>query len=318
MEQKNRWFDSGFAKGLLGALAVVTLIGMGPPMLAGTMKFWDSTNGKPRTVSDKYPMPVRFGLTWQSGINVTLQNCTSGGIPLNEVDNPTVCLTDDGGSFVNDTTDCTDAGTNDVAPFPDPAAIGDAFYIGNIGTIDNRKIYGKFNAVNITIGTSGNTSLTVAWQYWDGDSWEPLTFVRQDLVDFDEAAAADYWNTFKPPTDWQNTVVNGTRAYYIRVRVATFSSTTTQALVTQLWVTSLDTDLANQVVCRADTDETEDVWCKPIGDVDGTDVGLDNGFVFDAGTGSKTWETDRSSGEYICCGDGGAVNFMCSNHYNGQ
>lgn len=293
------------------ALAAVFALGVMPPMLASTVKWYDhdetgAETRRVKTVSDKNPLPVRDALVWSGVVNETFETCnTDGGVPIAELDDVTVALQDNGGSFTDETTDANDAGTNDVAPFPDPAAEDDAFYIGAAD---------QFTGIKFDIGTQGSTVLTVTWEYYDGvdaDGWATLTFMRQDVADFDEATGL-HWNTFDPPSGWIETVVDGTRAYYVRARVSAFTSTTTQALLDEASVTTLGTDTAKQVTIRADSDETEDVWCIPLRDAGATDVDADNGQIIDAGTGVYTFPVDRSSAEIVCCGDGGDVDFAAS------
>ena len=132
-----------------------------------------------------------------------------------------ICFQDDGTVFTDYTSECV-SGNGDIIFIPVVAEANDAFYIGHATQ--------PFATVNIdtTSGVQGVTTLTVAHEYWDGDSWEVLTYGLQEVNDFDEAVG-DYYNTFEPPSDWQSTTVNSTAGYYIRIRVATFSSSGTDA-----------------------------------------------------------------------------------------
>lgn len=301
-----------------GALLAVAGGGI---MLGTSVSFFDASdpsgNEPPgqRSVSSDYPLPVRQAGRGKGATNVTLQACATGGIPLNEVDDLTAWISDDGGSYTDDTTDANDAGTGDTTVFPATPAEDDAVYIGHAGTLNkNGTLEGKFNGIYIDIGTAGSTSMTVTWEYWDNQDddedgtkeWDTLTFVRQDVVDFDETAGT-YWNTFDPPSDWAPIAINGVRGYYVRARVSAFTSTTTSAVVDQAQLTTLDTDVAKQIIIRTDSDETEDVWCLPVGSDNADDVAVDNGFVIDAGTGALTVEVEQSAGEWLCCGDGGTT-----------
>lgn len=132
-----------------------------------------------------------------------------------------ICFQDDGGSFTSFISECA-TGTNDIDFLPAVAEVNDAFYIGHATQ--------PFATVNMdtTSGVQGSTSMTVVWEYWDGDSWETLTFGLQEVVDFDESVG-DYYNTFQPPSDWASTSVNSTAGYYIRMRVSAFTSSGTDA-----------------------------------------------------------------------------------------
>lgn len=137
-----------------------------------------------------------------------------------------LCQQDDDDSFTSFTSECA-TGNGDVDFFPAVAEVDDAFYIGNAAS--------TFASINIdtTSGTQGSTSMTVVWEYYDGDSWETLTSLsttlsRQDVIDFDEAVG-DYYNNFEPPSDWTAVEVNSITAYWIRVRVTAFTSSGTDA-----------------------------------------------------------------------------------------
>ena len=71
-------------------------------------------------------------------------------------ENIDVFFTDDGGTFVDDTTDINDAGADDVQPFPATQATDDAIYFGH------RK---QSSGIRVLIGTAG-TDLV-----WD-EQWE--------------------------------------------------------------------------------------------------------------------------------------------------
>lgn len=137
---------------------------------------------------------------------------------------PTSIQADDGGVFTNETTDGTNATVNDVTiPI---TALNDAFYIG----------YSKpFQAVKMKYSTAGVYNATVAWEYWNGSSWTSLTCL-DETQGFTKAAGTRYLIIPNKPADWVATAVNGTSAYYIRMRVSAFTSATTQPLGDQFWL----------------------------------------------------------------------------------
>lgn len=251
-----------------------------------------ATNPPRRATSDIHPLPVKPALVWQDTLNITVEDCATGNHPLNEYTDVGFLFTDDGGVFVDDTADATNDTVNDVDPWPAVPAVDDAVYFGAANT---------FQFVRIVVGTQGSTVMTVLWEYWDGDSWETLTMDQQNVVDFDEAVAT-YLNHWDVPSDWALTTVDSQSAYWVRARVSAFTSHTTNALLTQIWVGDTTTDAARQLVIRGDTDETEDLWCHPA-----DTAAIDIGQVIDAGTGSKTVEVDKEASEIYCCGDGGPV-----------
>lgn len=238
---------------------------------------------------------IRHGLVWKETINITVDQCSNEGTPIQDNASVGYAEQDDGGSFTDEATDINDAGANDVAVFPATPAVDDAFYVG----ADS-----KFSRVKWTIGTAGSTVMTVTWEYYDSSgSWSALTWEQQSVVDFDETAGT-YENIHEVPGNWVMTAVDGQVAYWIRARVSAYTSVTTQALVTQAWLGLTSSGQGNQVVIRADTDETEDLWCNAGED----SVAVDDGFVIDAGTGALTTEVgQRGARDIWCCGDGGTV-----------
>lgn len=236
-------------------------------------------------------------LKWKETLNLNIASCATGANRL-QTDtafgsgSTSYFFTDDGGSFVDDTTDAGDAGTGDVAIWPTTPAVNDAIYYGSDTT---------FNMLRFDIGTQGSTVMTVLWEYYDGDSWETLTQTRTDVADWDEAAGNTHFNNFDPPSDWAATTVNSQSAYWVRQRVSAFTSTTTAAVGDQIWLGDAADVPARYVVIAPDPDETEDYLCGQSG------TAADVGFYIKAGTGSLGIETELNAHEVYCCGDGGAV-----------
>jgi hypothetical protein len=118
--------------------------------------------------------------------------------------------------------DINDAGASDVTLPPiQVTATGDAIYIGGDAFPDG---------LSFTIGTAGDyDDIMLQWQYWDGDSWEPLTVTVDETNLFETAK----------PSDFEPSVVNGEEAYWIRCVVTAFGgspSITTAPLGTQGWL----------------------------------------------------------------------------------
>lgn len=149
-----------------------------------------------------------------------------------------LCQQDDGTVFTSYTSECA-TGNDDVILLPAVPAANDAFYFGH-ATSPFAKI-----DVDTTNGTSGDTVLTVVWEYYNVDTtWDTLTFGRQDAVDFDESVGS-LINTFQPPSDWGSVAVNSVTGYWIRMRVTAYTSSTTdpQADTVVLGMTTIGTGL---------------------------------------------------------------------------
>jgi hypothetical protein len=138
--------------------------------------------------------------------------------------------TDGAGTSILDVT----ANINDSAGDPDVTVFQTAPTADN----DNNTIYfgmkERFFGLKFSIGTSGSTVITTAWEYYNGTTWTALPFGRQQVVDFDEAAGT-YYNEWGNLTDWDQNAVNSITAYWVRCRVESFTSNTTSAVLNQAW-----------------------------------------------------------------------------------
>ena len=130
---------------------------------------------------------------------------------------------DDGGSFTDETTDAADlGGGGDVNLLPGTPAVNDAFYFGHTS---------KFDTIDILITTAGSGN-TLAWEYWDGDSWEAVTGLADGSAAFSKAFLCRV--TFTIPGDWATTTVDSQGPYYyIRARV---SGAGNQAVAERIWL----------------------------------------------------------------------------------
>jgi len=146
---------------------------------------------------------------------------------LETVSQAVLCYTDDGGAYVDKTTDMNDAGANDVNLLPAVPAVDDALYLGHATK--------QFGQVDLTIGTAGVGTWTVAWQYWNGTAWTALNGVTDGTSHF-MAAAGAVAVTFSVPPDWAKCTVDGVNGYWVRANVATYAAVTTQPLGTVAWV----------------------------------------------------------------------------------
>lgn len=268
-----------------------------------------------RVTGSQWPLPTQPGLVWTSTINLTAEQCdgdtdasADNFTRLQKVSDLTTFFTDDGGSFVNDTTDANDAGTDDVNPWPATPAVNDAIYIGSSE---------KFNFVQVIISTTGSTVMTVTWEYWDSGEWTTLTFNRQEAVDFDEANGT-YYNDFNPPAAWDTTTVNSVSGYWVRARVSAFTSHTTDALLTSVRVGLLSTNPGHQVILRHEDAETEDLWIRPCADAlanEGPDV--DEGLQQEP-TDRHVFEVMANPREICVCAEGGTTKIQAAVYNDGQ
>ena len=146
------------------------------------------------------------------------------------------CLCDDGGTVTDETADINNVAANDVPLLPAAPEENDATYFGN---------YDKFDKLTIDIGTQGVKApgdWSIAWEYWDGDSWEALADVVDGTAEF-TAAAGNHDVIFTVPNDWAEKEIDITAggsitAYWIRARVdaATTNPIGAQPLADQGWL----------------------------------------------------------------------------------
>ena len=141
-------------------------------------------------------------------------------------------IDDDGGVQSDDTTDANDPGANDF-PLTPPNG-------GNTWDVNDATYFGfseEVGGMRVNVGTAlvpSAVAPVVAWEYWDGDSWETLA----DISD-----GPDRWTvsgegnvSWTIPGDWATTTVNSQGPfYYVRSRVTTGCDIDTQALGTQVW-----------------------------------------------------------------------------------
>ena len=123
-----------------------------------------------------------------------------------------VRLNTTGSTFTNNDVEAdTVAGT----PFTGPADnVDDQMYIGKLT---------QYKEVNIQMGTLGDYTAEITWEYWDGSAWMPLTTGGADDLE------ANGVMTITVPGDWALTTVDGVQAYWIRTVIVT-SAVATAAL----------------------------------------------------------------------------------------
>lgn len=120
-------------------------------------------------------------------------------------------ISDDGGTFVNETADANNATVGDVVLTPAVPVVNDAFYVG---------FRFRFQELDLVVSTAG-VGGTLAWEYWNGAAWAALPGLDDTTSGFTAAAGA-YTVSWALPTNWaKNTVNLQGPFYYIRARVAT-------------------------------------------------------------------------------------------------
>ena len=116
---------------------------------------------------------------------------------------------------------------NDVELLPTTVAglsEDDAFYFG----LDK-----KWGQLWLDIGVPAVGNFALAHEYWDGGAWVALTGVVDNTGEF--AVSGKHNIHWTVPGDWALTVVDGDNLYWIRARVTTVTTYTTQPLGTQGW-----------------------------------------------------------------------------------
>ena len=138
-----------------------------------------------------------------------------------------LCITDDGGLYVNETTPIQEATADDVEVLPATPAVDDAIYFGHA-----TETFAKI-ALNQT--TQGAGTWTVTWQYWNGTAWTALSGVTDGTTAFTAAVGfvTVVWST---PTDWASCPVDNIDGYWVRAVVATYSAITTAPQIGQGYI----------------------------------------------------------------------------------
>jgi len=135
---------------------------------------------------------------------------------------------EDGGAFTDYTTEINSVGANDVHLLPvctnGGLDVNDAFYFG----LD--KVWGQ---LWLNIGTPAVGNFALAHEYWDGDSWEPLTNVVDNTNEF--TIAGNHNIKWTVPGDWALKLIDGDNLFWVRARVTAVVDYSLQPLGTQGW-----------------------------------------------------------------------------------
>jgi hypothetical protein len=136
-----------------------------------------------------------------------------------------IAYDDSGPTFTDETAQANDATANDMTLLPATPAVNDAYYFGYASL---------WNWLNLKIGTAGAGTWTITWEYWNGSAWTALSGIYDTANGFRASGMNSV--AFRRPDDWTNKDVNGVTLYWIRGRVSSYTSKTTQPLGTQAWI----------------------------------------------------------------------------------
>jgi hypothetical protein len=162
---------------------------------------------------------------------VTPQNISKTASPGTQLANERTypisgAVADDGGVQTDETIAANNDTANDMTLLPAVPAVNDAYYFA----------YGStFGKIRLNQGTAGAGEWTIVWEYWNGTTWAGLSNVNDETNGF--RASGHKFITFDVPGDWATTTVAGLGPYYwVRSRMTTYTSITTQPLGTRAWI----------------------------------------------------------------------------------
>jgi hypothetical protein len=145
-----------------------------------------------------------------------------------------LCITDDGGLYVNETTPANEATADDVEIVGTTLAAGDAIYIGHATK--------TFAQIDINISTQGDyTDPVIAYKYWNGTAWTAVSGLTDGTTAF-EAATGVVSSTFTLPTDWALNTVDSVNGYWIQISVTSITASVTPCQIQQVWVIADESD----------------------------------------------------------------------------
>jgi len=137
--------------------------------------------------------------------------------------------------YTDYTAEANSAGANDVLPFPTSPAQHDAFQFGQTA---------KWYGADINIGTQANMTATTIWEYYKTTgAWGTLTPTLDESTILQVAGTGVKKLRFNPPTDWapclSGLTEDLTLYYLIRCRISAFTSSTTEPLITRIYMRDL-------------------------------------------------------------------------------
>jgi len=130
-----------------------------------------------------------------------------------------LCISDDGGLYVNETTPWSEATADDVEIIPATPVAEDACYFGHATA--------KHTTISMDITTAAVALVaTIVWEYWDGSAWVAVTGLTDNTTGL-TAATGVRTVVSDANADWEKCLVDGVNAFWKRVRVSAFTSITT-------------------------------------------------------------------------------------------
>ena len=144
----------------------------------------------------------------------------------------------DAPAYTDETAVANSVAADDMTLLPAVPVVNDAYYFGDSD---------KFSILKINIGINGAWVGYCDWEYWNGLNWVTADSLT-DGTDGFRAGTGNYNVTFIASEDWEETTVDGTNLYWIRVRVTSYTGITTQPKGTQSWTNSTPTAPPTQAV----------------------------------------------------------------------
>jgi hypothetical protein len=131
-------------------------------------------------------------------------------------------IAEDGGVFVDETTEANEATANDMTLLPAVPVAGVDRY--NFGFAVKTKSF------DLNVSTVGTGTYTLVWEYWNGTAWVALSGVVDDTTDF--KTATENTVSWTIPSNWQQSTINGQGPFYF-VRAEVQTGTVTQVPIGQ-------------------------------------------------------------------------------------
>jgi len=103
--------------------------------------------------------------------------------------------------------------------FPASPALNDIVYFGST--------QGPFRQVVINIGSAGTFNAAMTWEIWTGAAWVSTSlYISTDTLVLQSGSSptGTHVVVVDSPTGWTTTTINGVSAYWIRVRITSFTS----------------------------------------------------------------------------------------------
>lgn len=104
--------------------------------------------------------------------------------------------------------------------FPASPALNDIVYFGST--------QGPFRQVVVNIGSSGTYNAAMTWEIWTGAAWvSTANYISTDSVlASPSVTTGSHVIVVDSPVGWTTTTINGVSAYWIRIRITSFTSWT--------------------------------------------------------------------------------------------